>query len=95
MITNPIKLENVGKVYSGKAGRCACGCSGTYWVASKHREWADKNRGYPYDDSDISDKQVRRVVNLINQNIDAAESFGKDGIMADIGNRTYAVYFVE
>jgi len=31
-----IKIETVASVYSGKAGRCCCGCSGNHRYASAH-----------------------------------------------------------
>lgn len=30
-----IAKDKVTKVYSGKAGKCCCGCAGTYWDNNK------------------------------------------------------------
>ena len=60
-------LADVVKVYNGKIG-CMCGCNGKYKVATAHREYADKNRGYAYDDEDISDRSVKIIFNKVMKN---------------------------
>lgn len=45
-----LMVEQVKRVYSGKAGKCCCGCAGTYYEA------ADA----------ASAKMVKKVVGLIN-----------------------------
>lgn len=62
-----INLDTVASVYSGKAGRCCCGCSGKHTYASAHREWAGKNRGYAVDDDDVNDVVVKRLVNKLSK----------------------------
>ncbi len=52
------------KVYSGKPG-CACGCRGIYKVNPNHRAEADRDRGYPYTDQDISLATVRLILGKI------------------------------
>lgn len=32
---NPIKVEDIAKVYSGKPG-CGCGCKGKYWTDERN-----------------------------------------------------------
>ena len=59
--------ENVMSVYTGRANRCCCGCSGVHSYSEQHREAASKNRGYPVKDDEIDDETVRRVVNHINK----------------------------
>lgn len=93
MNTKQIEIENVGSVYSGKVGCCMCGCAGIYWVASKYRHEETKHRGYGFDDGQISDRNVARIVNIINKNISIADDFGS-GISVDIGNRIYAACFI-
>ena len=56
-----LKVENVFKVYSGKPG-CGCGCRGKYYVNPAHREFADKERGYAYDDDEVTITQVQRIL---------------------------------
>jgi hypothetical protein len=32
-----ISIENIDRVYSGKDGKCCCGCSGKYWDDAKQK----------------------------------------------------------
>jgi len=67
-----IDLSKVFKVYSGKPG-CMCGCRGNYRVASAHQEFSNKERGYDYDEKEISDRSVKRIVNLLEQAFEQGE----------------------
>jgi len=80
-----LDLHKVYKVYSGKANYCACGCSGYYRVASQHLDYASAERGYAYDDRDISDVSVRRIVGKILAAADMEK--GEDYIAATVGQR--------
>ena len=53
-----INVDSVLKSYTGKVG-CMCGCNGTYKVASKHLNAAGVERGYAYDDDEVSDRSVK------------------------------------
>ncbi|MBI4029106.1 MAG: hypothetical protein HY376_01965 [Candidatus Blackburnbacteria bacterium] len=64
--TNTIESDQVMSVYSGKNGRCCCGCSGKHYYASTAIEVGSKHRGYPVEPSEVSDRMVRKVVGLIN-----------------------------
>lgn len=33
-----IKLVQINRVYTGKAGRCYCGCSGKYWTDDRNKK---------------------------------------------------------
>ena len=50
--------DDVQSVYSGKPG-CCCGCSGIHRYNSK----------YAVDGEDINDKQVKKVLGIIRENI--------------------------
>lgn len=90
----PITVDQVMKVYSGKPDTCCCGCSGTYRVNSQHLAMANANRGYDYNEpGDVNDKQVRKVVNLINQNLGAAK-INEICASVVIKGRLYNAYFV-
>jgi len=91
-----IDLNKVMQVYSGKIGECCCGCSGTYKVASAFRKEADKNRGCPHDDEDISDKSVRTIVGKIERATinGVSPMIEYDFVSVDVGNRIYTAYFV-
>jgi hypothetical protein len=91
-----IDREKAKSVYSGKDGACCCGCSGTHYYASKHREEAGKSRGYNVEDKEINDKQVTRIINKI-------EKLAAAGVQIDTvpdvyfsaveGKRLYIVYY--
>jgi hypothetical protein len=88
-------LKDVVSVYSGKAGKCMCGCSGKHTYASAHREWASKNRGYAIDDDEVSDRTVKIIFNkLLKIGPPNALDDGRI-IFAENGERTYTVYFKE
>ena len=86
-----LDLSKVYKVYNGQAGRCACGCSGKYHVASAHRQFADQDRGYPYNDSDVNDVTVRKVVGKI---LSANNPIDEGGhVYAIVGKRMYVAFY--
>jgi hypothetical protein len=94
-MTTPIKISDVASVYSGKAGACCCGCKGNHRYASKHREFAAKYRGYPISDDEVNDRQVAKVVGILNASDDAALLDNDDNMVAvEIGNRMYVAYLV-
>ncbi len=97
-------LTDVVSVYSGKAGKCCCGCSGTHRVASAHRQAAAKSRGYAVDDDEVSDRSVKLIYKKVEAAFELAYHggaavagirLGNDGPdcwSVDIGNRTLCVY---
>ena len=91
----PVDIADVAKVYSGRPG-CMCGCRGKYTAASKFRDLAGKARGYTFDDSEVSDRSVKIVVDKINAMIndesvewDQTEQY----TFVDTGTRYYAAYY--
>lgn len=67
-----IKRERIARVYTGKARKCMCGCSGKYSEKAA---------------------QISRVVNIIEAlPLDKLET-DAEYIAADVGDRTYCVYF--
>ncbi len=58
-----MELQSVYKVYSGKANRCMCGCSGKYATASAHAEFATAERGY--DAQDVNDRSVKIIAGKV------------------------------
>src|SRR5208282_2130545 len=68
----------VSSVYSGKPG-CCCGCKGNHRYNSQHVVSASKNRGYAVTGSDINDRQVAKVLDVIQANVEkAAENYLAD-----------------
>lgn len=96
-----IKFEDVAKAYTGKVG-CACGCNGTYYVASHFGvENGNKDCGYAaYDE--CNDRAVKMAVNKLNKLIDwsneaeVREHVNSEWAYVDHGNgRTITLYFVK
>jgi hypothetical protein len=79
-----LSLETVTKVYSGKAGKCCCGCSGTHRYNSRFAKDA-------YERSSVNDRQVKRVINLMKANAQYIEDFG-NGVSLELGGRLYCAY---
>lgn len=82
---------DVAHVYSGKAGKCCCGCSGKHSYALAHRAEAGEQRGYPIADDEINDREVTRVLRLIqahDANLDPRGNF----VSARVGKRVYVAY---
>ena len=78
-------------VYSGRDGKCCCGCAGKHSYTEAHREVAGKNRGYTVDDDDVNDKMVRRVIKLIKEN-EASADDNCDFVSLVVGTRLYVAY---
>lgn len=86
----PLDAREVPSVYSGRNGKCCCGCSGQHYYAKAHQKWATKNRGYKVTDDEVNDGQVTRIVNIINK-ADAVD----DSVVyrsTIVGNRIYIAY---
>lgn len=77
-------LDQVMSVYSGKAGKCYCGCSGNHRYAKAHQEVAGKDRGYAISDDEVNDTQVKKVFNLVKKNFTIEENCRK-------GNEPYSI----
>lgn len=91
--------DDVMSVYSGRNGRCCCGCSGNHRYNSKYRDAAGKRRGYELDDEDVSDYQVRRVLKIVQReprpDPDLEHTQPSNHYSAVIGQRLYVVYPLE
>jgi len=89
-----IKKEDVLKAYSGHPG-CACGCLGKYYYRKTTQELGTKDRGYKVDDDEVSDVQVRRIVNIMNANWDKVQDFGGCFHFEKSKSRVYTVYTIK
>jgi hypothetical protein len=88
-----IKIENVMQVYSGKSG-CMCGCNGKYKIPTHMREVADKTRGYPHSDEDVSDIAVKRMFNRFMKEINSWKiDMESRCVYRDNGSRNNVIYF--
>ena len=86
-----LDLSKVFKVYNGRVNSCCCGCSGKYTVAGAHKAFADKDRGYPYDDSDVNDETVRKIVGKILSANNPKDEGGH--VYAIVGKRLLIAYY--
>lgn len=91
--------DDVMCVYSGKPG-CACGCRGKYSYNSRHAAKGSERRGYAVDDEDINDREVKRILGLLQANVEAVKVIEADDALDGRTifafdkheNRTYTVY---
>lgn len=91
-----IERDDVLYVYSGKANRCCCGCSGNYRYNSKYKDLGTKDRGYEVKDDEVNDKQVARVLTIMKNNADKLEEDYDDNLFSvQVDNRLYMVRLVK
>jgi hypothetical protein len=86
-----LTTDQVVTVYSGRAGKCCCGCAGNHRVNSKHAALATERRGYAHDPKDVNDRQVAKVLGLVRANAKDAEA-GMGNFSVVLENRLYVVY---
>lgn len=92
-MSQSIKKEQVRSVYSGKAGRCCCGCSGKHYYNSKFIGEAEKDRGYKIDKEEINDNMISRAVNILNNAICEGKAEIEDTMVCyEIQDRLYIAY---
>jgi hypothetical protein len=89
-----IDVSKVYQVYSGKNGRCCCGCSGKYTVATAHRVYASKRCGYQVDAEDCNDRTVKMFVNKMNSHPDT-KWLNDDQATLVVGDRLYMAILVK
>lgn len=93
-----LEPEGVLKAYRGRPG-CMCGCLGEYFVTEASREYAGKDRGYPYPDEAVDDGKVRRILRKIqkeiragNTSLDIADGLYYAYVENEAGSRCWAIY---
>ena len=84
--------REVMSVYSGRDGRCCCGCAGKHSYASQFQIAAGKHRGYKVDDDEMNDRMVTRIAKLIENNLDKAK-WGDNNVSLVVENRLYVAYW--
>jgi hypothetical protein len=82
---------DVLKAYDGTPG-CMCGCNGAYYVTPENREAAGRERGYEYDDEDVSAADVLRVLRLVQSAADRVESDCDGHYYVEANGRALCVY---
>lgn len=91
--------RDVQTAYSGKAGKCACGCAGKHWVNPIHLAAATIDRGYQYDDEQIDAGQVTKILRLLQAAhaeypgaVVIDQFAGETIVSVDVGKRAYVLY---
>ena len=95
-IANPIDKANVLSVYSGKPG-CCCGCQGKYSYREdlEMRAVARKYRGYEITDDEVSERNVTRIVNILNRNLKDIEVVDGNIFCFNTDVRWYMVHMID
>ena len=63
-----MELQNVYKVYSGKAGKCMCGCAGKYSYTAEGA--VEHNPGYDVSDA-VNERSVKIIAGKVLRNSNA------------------------
>ena len=87
-----LTTDKVMSVYNGKAHKCCCGCAGTHSYNSKHVVAASANRGYLVDAEECNDKEIGRILKLVQAAAGEAAANQVDGEENDFG--TSELYFI-
>lgn len=92
-----LTVTDILSVYSGKDGKCCCGCSGKHYYAKALQAEAGKNRGYAVGDDECSDKMIARVLRLVQANVGDADVMldaqgNVDHVAVVLGGRLYIAY---
>ena len=88
--------ETTVSVYSGKDGKCRCGCAGNYRYNSRHVEIASKRRGYEVTADEVSDAQITRVLRTITAAATTSElEFGDNYVERVVNGRSFVAYLAD
>jgi hypothetical protein len=91
-----LQRDDILYVYSGKAYKCCCGCSGNYRYNSKYIKEGTNDRGYDVSKDEISDRQVVRVLNIMKKNSHLMEEDLDDNLFSvTADNRLYMLKLLE
>ena len=88
--------ESTVSVYSGKNGKCCCGCAGNYRLNSRHYNVGDTRHGYAVTADEINDAQVTRVLRTITSATAASElEFGERHVARVVNGRLFVAYLAD
>lgn len=91
-----LTTADVLSVYSGKDGKCCCGCAGKHSYNSAHVAEGTKSRGYAVTAEDVSDKNVKRILRLVQAQAALGLAEGEyNYYSAVVGKRLYLVYLTD
>jgi hypothetical protein len=81
-------MQGVYKVYSGKAGSCACGCSGKYSYTALGA--VEQSPGYDVSDA-VNERSVKIIAGKIQRNPNKKDEDGM--VYVEEGNRILIAYY--
>ncbi len=87
--------ETTVSVYSGKDGKCCCGCAGTYRYNSRLVATGSANRGYEVTADEINDAQVTRVLRAIAEGDVSGLEFGDNHVARVVNGRLFVAYLAD
>ena len=88
--------ETTVSVYSGKNGKCCCGCSGNHRLNSRHYAVGDTRHGYAVTADEINDAQITRVLRTITAATVASElEFGDNHVARVVNGRLFVAYLAD
>lgn len=82
-----MELNGVYKVYSGKAGRCMCGCAGKYSYTALGA--VEDNPGYDVSDA-VNERSVKIILNKLLRNPNTKREDGM--LVVEQGDRVLVAY---
>lgn len=88
-----VTVEQVMSVYSGRAGKCCCGCAGKHSYSSANRNAGTKHRGYEVTDDEVSDRSIALTLNKMKKNAAQVED-SCDMFSVELGSRLHIVYLL-
>jgi hypothetical protein len=86
--------ENVQQVYTGKDGKCCCGCSGRHRLNPKHHKLGETHHGYTVTKTELSLLMVNRVCEMLNTHPDLLVKNSDDCYSVSLGEKIYIAYLV-
>jgi len=90
-----LNLQNLSKdqvlsVYSGRDGKCCCGCSGKHSYNPAYEAEGSASVGYPVF---CDGREVSRILNLVKKFEDSAEfADNNEWVSVTVGKKLYIVY---
>ena len=81
-----MELQDVYKVYSGKAGRCMCGCAGKYSYTAEGA--VSHNPGY---DPEVNERSVKIIAGKVMRNPNTVREDGM--LVLEQNGRILVAYF--
>lgn len=93
ILHNTDTMKTILSVYSGKSGKCCCGCSGKHTYVKALQTFAGKYRGYKVNDNECNDRTIKVISNKVLKSADVVHADNHS--YTDDGVRLRIVYYTE